>query len=77
MASELTEAQLKEKAIQYLRDAYGEDTVSMDVKRNGVEEGNGVFHVDCTVSVGGSESDWTKWFTFRNGEVTHMRWQMK
>jgi hypothetical protein len=77
MAEALTEEQLKEKAVQYLRDAYGEDTVSMDVKSNGVEDGDGVFHVDCTVSVGGSHSDWTKWFTFRNGEVTNMRWQMR
>jgi hypothetical protein len=77
MELELTEEQLKEKAIQYLRDAYGEDTVSMDVVDNSVEDGDGVFHVDCTVSVSGSNSDWTKWFTFRNGDVTNMRWQMK
>lgn len=77
MELELTEEQLREKAIQYLRDAYGEDTVSMDVVDNSVEDGNGVFHVDCTVSVSGSHSDWTKWFTFRNGDVTNMRWQMK
>ena len=77
MAAVLTEDQLKEKAIQYLRDAYGEDTVSMDIRSNGVEEGDGVLHVDCTVRVGGSHSDWTKWFTFRNGDVTNMRWQMR
>ena len=77
MESELTEEQLREKAIQYLRDAYGEDTVSMDVKSNAVEAGSGVLHVDCTVSVGGSHSDWTKWFTFRDGDVSNMRWQMK
>ena len=77
MEAELTEEELKEKAIQYLRDAYGEDTVSMDVVDNAVEDGSGVFHVDCTVSVSGSHSDWTKWFTFRNGDVTNMRWQMK
>ena len=77
MELELTEEQLREKAIQYLRDAYGEDTLSMDVVDNSVEDGNGVFHVDCTVSVSGSHSDWTKWFTFRNGDVTNMRWQMR
>ena len=77
MAAVLTEDELKEKAIHYLRDAYGEDTVSMDIRNNGVEEGDGVLHVDCTVSVGGSHSDWTKWFTFRNGDVTNMRWQMR
>lgn len=77
MELELTEEQLREKAIQYLRDAYGEDTLSMDVVDNSVEDGDGVFHVDCTVSVSGSHSDWTKWFTFRNGDVTNMRWQMK
>ena len=77
MELELTEEQLREKAIQYLRDAYGEDTLSMDVVDNSVEDGDGVFHVDCTVSVSGSHSDWTKWFTFRNGDVTNMRWQMR
>ncbi len=76
MATEVTDDQLREKAVQYLRDAYGEDTVSMDVKSNTVEEGSGVLHVDCTVSVSGSQSDWTKWFTFKGGEVADMRWQM-
>ena len=73
----LTEGELKEKAVVYLRDAYGEDTVSMDVRDNEVQDGDGVLHVDCTVSVGGSNSDWTKWFTFKGGEVESMRWQAR
>ncbi len=68
---------LKQKAIRYLKSHYGEDTVSMDIRNNGVVDGNGVLHVDCTVSVGGEHSNWTKWFTFKNGEVTNMRWQMR
>jgi hypothetical protein len=36
--------------------------------------GNGVLEVDCTVSIGGDHSDWTKWFTFKNGSVIGMRW---
>ena len=56
MSVSLSEAELKEKAIRYLKSQYGEDTVRMDVRNNGVEDGSGVFHVDCTVSVGGSLS---------------------
>ena len=77
MAVSLSEAEMKEKAIRYLKSQYGEDTVRMDVRDNGVEDGSGVLHVDCTVSVGGSLSDWTKWFTFRQGDVVSMRWQMR
>jgi hypothetical protein len=71
------EKELKAKAIQYLKNAYGEDTVSMDVIENGVEDGNGVLSVECTVSIGSSESDWYKEFTFRNGTVTNMTWQQR
>ena len=77
MAKLLSEQERKEKAIRYLKTQYGEDTVRMDIRDNGVEDGSGVLHVDCTVSVGGSQSDWTKWFTFRQGEVMSMRWQMR
>lgn len=77
MAAVLTEEELKEKAVRYLKTQYGEDTVRMDIRSNGVEDGNGVLHVDCTVSVGGSKSDWTKWFTFKDGNVVDMRWQMR
>ncbi len=77
MAKLLSEQEIKEKAIRYLKTQYGEDTVRMDIRNNGVEDGSGVLHVDCTVSVGGSLSDWTKWFTFRQGEVMSMRWQMR
>ena len=77
MSAVLTEEELKTKAVRYLKTQYGEDTVSMDIRSNDVEDGNGVLHVDCRVSVGGSRSDWTKWFTFKNGEVASMRWQMR
>tara|TARA_B100000700_G_C14993719_1_gene832658 strand:+ start:1523 stop:1744 length:222 start_codon:yes stop_codon:yes gene_type:complete len=73
----VTEENLKDKAIEYLKRAYGEDTVSMDVMDNSVDEGNGVLHVDCTVSIRGQESDWTKWFTFQNGNVVDMDWRMR
>lgn len=77
MAKLSSEREMKEKAIRYLKTQYGEDTVRMDIRNNGVEDGSGVLHVDCTVSVGGSQSDWTKWFTFRQGEVMNMRWQVR
>lgn len=73
----MTEDELKDKAVAYLLSHYSEETVKMDVKNNSVSDGNGELHVDCTVRVAGRESDWTKWFTFSNGEVTRMRWQMR
>ena len=65
------------KAIQYLKESYGEDTVAMTVRKNSVEDGHGILSVDCTVSVGGSESDWSKEFYFKNNAVTRMTWQRK
>ena len=72
-----SETDLITKAKQYLKNVYGEDTVSMTVKKNGVEDGNGVMAVECTVLIDGEESDWFKEFTFKNGQVTNMTWQMK
>ena len=65
------------KAKRYLKDVYGEDTVSMTVQDNSVEDGNGVLAVECTVLIAGEKSDWFKQFTFKNGRVTNMTWQMK
>jgi len=73
----MNEAELKQKAIAYLKSHYSEDTVRMDVRKNSVTDGSGELHVDCTVLISGRESDWTKWFTFSKGEVTRMRWQMR
>lgn len=75
MSAVPTEEDLLHKAQAYLRSHYGEDTVRMDVLNNAVEDGTGKLHVECTVSVGGSRSDWRKTFTFRNGEVTNMTWR--
>ena len=66
------EAPLIEAAKRYLKDRYGEDTVSMDVTDNGVKGGSGVLSVDCTVSVDGMTSDWSKKFTFKGGKVATM-----
>ena len=71
------EKELKNKAINYLKDVYHEETVSMVVKNNGVEDGNGVMAVECTVKIGGEKSDWYKEFTFKSGRVTNMTWQMR
>ncbi len=73
----MDEKQLKDKCIKYLKSAYGEDTISMDITGNAVKDGNGVLSVDCTVSIGGEHSDWSKKFTFRNSEVTNMTWRMR
>jgi hypothetical protein len=71
------EAPMVEAAKRYLKDHYGEDTVSMTVTHNGVEGGNGVLSVDCTVSIGGATSDWSKKFTFKGGKVTTMSARMR
>lgn len=66
------EGPLVEAAKRYLKEQYGEDTVSMTVTHNGVEKGTGVLSVDCTVSLGGATSDWSKKFTFRSAKVATM-----
>jgi len=68
---------LVEAAKRYLKEHYGEDTVSMTVTGNGVEGGGGVLSVDCTVSIGGATSDWSKKFTFRGGKITTMSARMR
>jgi hypothetical protein len=71
------EEPLVEASKRYLKEHYGEDTLSMAVTQNGVEGGNGVLSVDCTVSIGGTTSDWSKKFTFRGGKVTTMSARMR
>ena len=66
------EGPLIELAKGYLKECYGEDTLSMTVTQNAVESGGGVLSVDCTVSIGGVSSDWSKKFTFHGGKVTTM-----
>ncbi|MHB8997191.1 MAG: hypothetical protein ACYC63_18245 [Armatimonadota bacterium] len=75
MSTVLTQQQMIEKAKAYLKSHYGEDTVRMDVLSNDVEDGCGALSVECTVSIGGSHSDWRKVFTFKNGNVTNMSWR--
>ena len=71
------EASLVEKAKRYLKERYDEDTLVMSVTANGVENGDGVLAVDCTVRFGGTTSDWSKKFTFRGGVVTTMSARMR
>jgi len=68
------ENELVQASIAYLKRQYDEDTVSMVIRENAVVNGNGVLEVDCTVSIDGEHSDWTKWFSFKNGSVIAMRW---
>jgi hypothetical protein len=74
---ELNENELVQKSIAYLKRQYDEDTVRMDIRKNDVVNGSGVLEVDCTVSINGDHSDWTKWFSFKNGAVTGMRWALR
>lgn len=71
------EAELIEKAKRYLKQTYGEDTVSMVVTKNAVVAGTGTLAVDCTVSVGGSRSNWSKVFHFANGAITDMDYRRR
>ena len=73
MSDDLTQEDLIEAAKAYLKSHYGEDTVRMDVLSNTVSTGTGEMNVECTVSVHGSQSDWNKTFTFRDGEIVDMR----
>lgn len=75
MSAVLTEDKLLQQAQAYLKSHYGEDTVRMDVLSNRVQDGDGALTVECTVSIGGSQSNWRKTFTFRDGEVTNMTWR--
>lgn len=61
----------------YLKKTYGEDTVAMTVTKNTVVNGNGALAVDCTVSVDGHESDWSKVFHFKNGTIVDMDYRMR
>ena len=71
------EGPLVEAAKRYLKEQYGEDTITMTVTANGVDRGNGVLAVDCTVRFGGTTSDWSKRFTFAGGAVTTMSARMR
>lgn len=77
MKPDMTEQDLTREAKRYLKNNYDEDTVAMEVLDNSVHDGQGVLHVDCTVSVNGSQSNWTKWFTFEAGKVTDLRAKMR
>ena len=72
MAEELTQDELVEKAKQYLKVTYGEDTISMDVLDDTVTDGSGQLSVQCTVSWRGQRSNWRKVFYFENGVVANM-----
>ena len=74
----MDETELIEKAKEYLKDAYDEDTVSMAVTANEVDEdGNGILSVDCTISIEGDKSDWSKDFHFEDGEIVDMDYEEK
>ena len=74
----MNEQEMIKQATVYLKENYGEDTVSMDITTNSIsEDGNGQLAVDCTVSVGGSHSNWSKKFHFKNGAITRMDWKRR
>jgi hypothetical protein len=48
------------------------NTVAMVVTKNAMIGDNGTLAVDCTVSVGGQHSDWSKVFHFHKGVIMKM-----
>ena len=66
------EKQLVDSAKKYLKEHYGEDTVSMTVTKNNVVNGNGDLQVNCTVKYMGSQSDWSKVFSFHESKISYM-----
>lgn len=74
----MDESELIEKAKEYLKDSFDEDTVSMVVTENTVDEdGDGILSVECTISMEGEKSDWTKDFHFEDGEIVDMDYEEK
>jgi hypothetical protein len=71
------EAELIEKAKRYLKQTYGEDTVAMGVTKNAMKGDTGTLAVDCTVSVAGRHSNWSKVFHFTNGVITNMDYRRR
>jgi hypothetical protein len=67
-----SEPELIETAKRYLKRSFGDDTVAMVVTKIAVVVGNGTLGVDCTVSVGGQRSDWSKVFHFKNAVISDM-----
>ena len=73
----LAENELLQVAQTYLKKTYSEDTVMMVITRNDVSAGTGKLAVDCTVSVDGQHSDWSKVFHFANGAIVDMDYQRR
>ena len=71
------ENDLLAEARRYLKRTYDEDTVSMVVTKNAVNDGTGPLAVDCTVSVGGNRSDWSKVFHFSQGAIVRMDYRRR
>jgi hypothetical protein len=65
------------KAKAYLKRTYDEDTVAMTITKHAVQNGAGRLAVDCTVSVGGRHSDWSKVFHFQGGEIVDMDYRRR
>jgi hypothetical protein len=47
------------------------------ITKNAVADGSGSLAVDCTVSIGGLRSDWSKVFHFMNGEIVSMDYRRR
>lgn len=72
-----TENDFLDRAKRYLKKTYGEDTVAMVVTKNGMTGDTGTLAVDCTVSVDGERSDWSKVFHFTKGVITDMDYRRR
>ena len=67
----MNDEELTEKAKEYLKKTYHENTLAFRITNNNIKEGTGALEVDCEVD-GIYAGRWHKWFHFKDGEITDM-----
>ena len=65
------EKEFIERAKEYLKKTYHENTLAFKITKNGVKDGTGILEVDCEVD-GIYAGKWHKWFHFQDGRVEDM-----
>ena len=66
-----SEKELIERAKEYLKKTYHENTLAFKITKNGLKDGTGILEADCEVD-GIYEGKWHKWFHFHEGKVKDM-----
>ena len=65
------EEELVERAKEYLKKTYHENTLAFRITKNSVKNGRGILEADCEVD-GVYAGKWHKWFHFKSGKVEDM-----